>query len=624
VSVSEAPEPAQGRAPDRQQPSDSPPECRHARDCPGCPLIARPYAEGLRLKAGRIEAALQRYPELSGIRVEPVLGAASITDYRVRAKLVVDPAGQLGLFAAGSHRVVDTPGCRILAPALHAAAAALRTLLPLEIPLAGVDLRASDAGVLLCLIVEGQVTTAALERSAQRVWRQVPGLVSLAASVHEPGAVQLLGQNLRVLRGPEAARHHLGAAEPWHYASHGAFTQVHPEQTRRLHERLEQALVQRFGALSGCRVLELYAGSGALALRLAARGARVCAVESFAPALARLAEAASAQGLAVETRALAAEEFLAGRSATAPEFDVLIVNPPRRGLSPAVRSALAGAGARLLAYVSCEPQTLARDLEHFRQQGWAAARLAPFDLIPLSEAVESLVLLEPGAVPAARVLFEDEHSLALDKLPFEPTTPQGESSSSLLERARSTLALPELTPVHRLDRGTSGVCWFARRPELVAPLARALEQGQKSYLGLVRGITRSKGKIVRPLREAGKLLAATTRYRRRSVIAGHSLLELWPEHGRKHQLRRHLSSIGHPILGDERYGQASANRHFEHRHGLDRTFLHCASVRLELGATEREVRAELPGDLQAVLDSLGAAGSPQSGQDHSGGHGNVQ
>jgi 23S rRNA (uracil1939-C5)-methyltransferase len=171
---------------------------------------------------------------------------------------------------------------------------------------------------------------------------------------------------------------------------------------------------------------------------------------------------------------------------------------------------------------------------------------------------------------------------------------------------RSALGLPELMPVHRLDRGTSGVCWFARKPEYVAALASAFAQGEKRYLGLVRGVTRPKGKIERPLRDAGKLLAATTRYRRRSVLGGHSLLELRPEQGRKHQLRRHLSSIQHPVLGDERYGQPSANRHFEHRHGLDRTFLHCASVRLELAGGPREVSAELPGDLQAVLDSLGA------------------
>jgi 23S rRNA (uracil1939-C5)-methyltransferase len=262
-----------------------------------------------------------------------------------------------------------------------------------------------------------------------------------------------------------------------------------------------------------------------------------------------------------------------------------------------------------VAYISCDPETLARDLQHFRYLGWRAGELTPFDLIPLSEAVECLTLLEPAPLLAPRVLFEDERGVALDKSPFEPTAPRGESEGSLLERARVTLGIPELTPLQRLDRATSGVCWFARRPDLVALLAHALEQGEETYFALVRGIARAKGKIDRPLREGGKPSSATTRYRRREVIGGHSLLELRPEHGRKHQLRRHLSSIGHPILGDQRYGQATANRHFEHRHGLDRTFLHCSTVRLELPSGPCEVRSELPGDLRAVLASLAGGDS---------------
>jgi 23S rRNA (uracil1939-C5)-methyltransferase len=526
----------------------------------------------------------------------------------VRAKLVIDREGRLGLFAAGSHLVVDTPECRILASPLQRASNALRALLPLEVPLAGVDLRLTDAGVLLCLICDGAAAPAALERSAERVWQSVPGLVGVAASVRETGAVQLLGQQLRVLRGPAQTPQHFAPDQPWHYASHGAFTQVHPGQAERLHRRLEAALGERLGTLSGQRVLELYAGSGALALRLAARGARVTAVESFAPALAQLSEAASAQKLELTTRAQTAEEFLAGRSPG--EIDAVIVNPPRRGLSPSVREAIATLRPRVVAYISCDPETLARDLQHFRYLNWRASELTPFDLIPLSEAVECLAALEPAPLLQPKVLFEDEQAVALDKSPFEPTAPQGERAGSLLERARRALGIPELTPIQRLDRGTSGVCWFTRRPELVAPFAQALEQGEKTYLALTRGITRAKGKIDRPLREAGQAIAATTRYRRRAVIGGHSLLELRPEHGRKHQLHRHLRSIGHPILGDDRYGQASANRHFEHRHGLDRTFLHCATVRLALPSGPCEVRSELPGDLRAVLDSLAGGGSP--------------
>jgi 23S rRNA (uracil1939-C5)-methyltransferase len=583
------------------------PSCPHAERCPGCPLIAVPYAEGLVLKAQKLQRALGRYPELGDVSSEPVSAARGIAEYRLRAKLVTDRHGALGLFAAQTHDVVDTPGCRVLAPALHAAAARLRALLPLPVRLRGVDLRLCDRGVLLCLIVEGRPEPAELERSRQRVTAALPDLAGLAVSFTRPGAVQLLGSELTLWQGEDAEPHHLSPDAPWHYASHGAFTQVHAGQTARLHARIEAVLTEQLGPLGGRRVLELYAGSGALGLRLAAQGAELSAVECFEPALRRIQKAAAAQALAIETHAADAETFLRAlphAPGAARAFDAVLVNPPRRGLSPGVRRAIAELGPRLIVYVSCEPETLARDLSHLHTLGWTPDPLAAFDMIPLSDAVECLSVLKPGPQPAPRVLFEDEHALALFKLPFEPTTPQAGSHASLLQRARRGLGLPELTAVQQLDPHTSGVCWFARSPRDVPALTQALDAGEKTYLALALGVSHKKGKISRPLLEAGKRHSATTRYRRMSVIGGHSLLELWPEHGRTHQLRRHLASIGHAILGDERYGQESSNRHFEHRHGLDRPFLHCASVSVEIDGKQLEIKAELPGDLRAVLESL--------------------
>jgi len=269
-----------------------------------------------------------------------------------------------------------------------------------------------------------------------------------------------------------------------------------------------------------------------------------------------------------------------------------------------VRAGVAKLAPKLIGYVSCEPETLARDLSHLALLGWGQTELTAFDMIPLSDAVECLVLLEPRSAPAPRVLYEDDSSLALFKLPFEPTTPQGESANSLLGRARERLGLPELTPVHRLDAGTSGVCWFARRPSAVTELAAALAKGEKTYVALAHGVTHERGRIKKPLSEGNKLRDAVTRYRRRRVIRGHSLLELFPEHVRKHQLRRHLAGIGHGILGDARHGHSAANHHFAHRHGLDRPFLHCKRLRLELASGPVEIVAELAGDLAAVLASL--------------------
>jgi len=162
-----------------------------------------------------------------------------------------------------------------------------------------------------------------------------------------------------------------------------------------------------------------------------------------------------------------------------------------------------------------------------------------------------------------------------------------------------------LAPVHRLDVGTSGACIFAPRAS-VAEWSRALAAGAKEYTAAVRGIARVRGSIARPLGDGGRRLPATTRYRRVSVVGGHSLLAVHPIEGRTHQIRRHLAGLGHPVLGDARYGHPPTNRHVAERHGLDRTFLHCARIELihpRSGAPLR-VEAPLAGDLDAVLASL--------------------
>jgi 23S rRNA (uracil1939-C5)-methyltransferase len=112
------------------------------------------------------------------------------------------------------------------------------------------------------------------------------------------------------------------------------------------------------------------------------------------------------------------------------------------------------------------------------------------------------------------------------------------------------------------------------------------------------------------------LYPARTRYRRLAVASGHSVLRVIPEQGRTHQIRRHLAAIGHPVLGDDRYGHGPTNRFFEEKNGLDRAFLHCVRLEIdlpgsgELGHGPRLiVEAPLPGDLRAVLERTSGPGT---------------
>jgi len=289
------------------------------------------------------------------------------------------------------------------------------------------------------------------------------------------------------------------------------------------------------------------------------------------------------------------------------------VNPPRRGVGPAAREWLARLAPSVIGYVSCDPDTLARDLDHLARLGYRCASAQPLDMIPLSDEVETVAILRRAPLPTPRVLFQDETSIFVEKAAHEPTTRQGEYTSSLLDRVRRLPDASEAMPVHRLDVGTSGVVLFARRPADVAPWQRAMAaaSARKVYLVATRGVLPTKGSITRDLRDGDTLQPARTKYRRLAVFAGHGVARVMPEQGRTHQIRRHLAQIGHPVLGDERYGHAPTNRHFEEKYGLDRTFLHCVRFEIDhaLSGAHLVVESTLPGDLQTVLERAGGPGT---------------
>jgi 23S rRNA (uracil1939-C5)-methyltransferase len=576
--------------------------CVHAERCGGCPLIGLPYEGQLARKRRSVEVEVARYADLPALAIAPVRGADPIVGYRTRAKLMVAPGARVGLYAkGGAHEVLDVPGCRVLSPALAVVAEAVRARVKRDEGTGGalgslraIDLRevtppdGSAPKVLVTLVVERSPTLRleSLREAARSLAGCTPSIAGVSANFHDGALPQVLGAETVHLSGERAA--------------FGAFTQAHRGQAEAI-----QAIVA--GAVRGKRILDVYGGSGAFALGLAARGAEIVLVESFAPAAAEAEAEAARRGLSVKAvakDATAALESLARRHLS---FDSIVVNPPRRGVPPDARRALARLGAEVIAYVSCDPGTLARDLDHLATLGYRASELLPFDMIPLTDHVETVAVLRRAEPSAPRVLYEDDDVIAVAKHAHEPTTPQGEHGSSLTDRVRRHLA-SDAVPIHRLDVGTSGVVLFARTPSRVAPWSKALgaSSAHKVYLAAVRGAAPEKGIVEKPIKDGKRQLAATTRFERVGILGEHSLLEVSPEQGRTHQIRIHLASFGHPVLGDARYGHAATNRHFEEKHGLDRTLLHCKRIELVHPKTGARlvVDAPLAGDLEAVLGRM--------------------
>jgi 23S rRNA (uracil1939-C5)-methyltransferase len=586
-------------------------DCPHGARCGGCAFLGVPYAEQLTRKHALVQRGVARYPELAPLKLDPVARAQPTQAYRARAKLVFGKDGALGLFERDSHTVVDIPECRVLSPVLARVVAAARRVLSAERPtLDGLDVRLVDDGVLATLIAPKGTSIRDLQRLAQALCAASPDVCSVAASFREAGAATVLGTGHVLLSGDEVHAHHLLEAGPYHLAAHGAFTQAHLAQANAAHGRIERALKE----LGASHVLELYAGSGALALRLAAAGFAVTAVEAFGPALQHVERAAREQKLALRTLSGQAERVLREFDARAERFQALIVNPPRRGLSPEVRRHASALAVSAILYMSCDPSTLARDLAHLCELGYAAEQLWPFDMIPHSAAVECLVTLRRGPLLAPKVLYEDEHCLAVLKSGYQPVTPEAGFEHCLLERVRELPGASAALPLsaQRLDRDSSGVCLFARNRAALPALEQAFLRGTQSFVALGRGVTHKRGRIRRPVKEGGRVVSASTRYLRERVQGGHSLLTIWPEQASPAQLRQLLLGIGHALLGDSRFGDAASNSYFEHRHGLDRSFLHCSSVTLVSESKHVTCEAPLPGELSAVLESLAEQAAPPS------------
>jgi len=199
-----------------------------------------------------------------------------------------------------------------------------------------------------------------------------------------------------------------------------------------------------------------------------------------------------------------------------------------------------------------------------------------------------------------------------------------------LQYAREMNGGEHVYALHRLDRPTSGLLVFARDPHTASVLGKMMMAGEisKSYLAMVRGWTPEQGVIDHPLRDEPEdkrrkddpqpVRDARTRYRRLATteipvqIEGYatsrySLVALYPETGRKHQLRRHMKHINHPIIGDANHGRGRHNRYFAERFGQGRLMLAATGITFRHPVTgeQLQLNAEPEASFLQVLSIFG-------------------
>jgi 23S rRNA (uracil1939-C5)-methyltransferase len=356
------------------------PACRHFGRCGGCRLQHAPAPVYAAFKRRRIESALAHRGLDS---VEVALPIVSPPGARRRLRLAWSRSGgkvALGLRERRSHAVVDLAECPVARPELMALLPALRELI------AGLGAAAAREGeASLTWTDSGPDLLLGLTRPPTLAERQ-----QLAAFAGEAGLARLALaegdgiETLATLRQPMASL--AGTAVP---LPAGAFLQATAEG--------EAALCAVVAALvrSRDRVLDLYAGIGTMAFAALAAGARAVHAVEIAPASCAALSASRVPALSVESRDLARRPLTAAELG---RFDLVVLDPPRAGAAAQVRELAASAVPRL-AYLSCDPESFARDARALVDGGYDLRHVQPVDQFLWSAEVE---LAAAFTRPAAR------------------------------------------------------------------------------------------------------------------------------------------------------------------------------------------------------------------------------
>ena len=381
-----------------RSPARREPDCPHYPACGGCDFRHISYAEELEAKRQRVEDALRRVGGAE-LPVEEILAAPTVDGYRNKAQFPVSPEGLAGFYRARSHQVIPALDCRLQAPQAGAVAGAVEAYLrAFSVPaydertgrglLRHIYVRTSREGrALVCLVVNGEALPHEKEL-VRRIRAACPDTVGVMLNVNTRDTNAVLGDAYRTLWGEDTLVDELCGLT--FRLSAPAFYQVNRDQAERLYGKAVE-----FAGLTGREtVLDLYCGAGTITLAMARYAGRVIGAEIVPEAIANAWENARRNGMEN------AEFFCGDAGAIAKKLaeerlrpDVIVVDPPRKGLGEEVAPVIASMDPERIVYVSCDPGTLARDVKRFSEQGYRAVRAAAADLFPRTRHVETVVLL---------------------------------------------------------------------------------------------------------------------------------------------------------------------------------------------------------------------------------------
>lgn len=377
------------------------PPCPYFGKCGGCTLQELSYAGQLTYKHDHVRDCFERIAHLP-VEVSFPLPSRSTYHYRNKASFALhqreDGRVDIGFYALHSHRVVDIDKCLLQ----HDLVALIMSQVRVWITKSDVSIydeatgdgllrhiivrSDSNGSYMLVLVINGE-DIPARDTLLQLLTLALPQVTSVVLNVNTRRGNTILGDRNILLKG-----------SGWLYASIGgmdfrvgpnSFLQVNHSQTYPLYHQL----LEQLGIGRGERVLDLFCGIGTISLLAAKRAQHVTGIEY-------VREAAENASINAQLNGVENADFIAGDANELAKkvfeeegIDIVVVNPPRRGLSEELIHMIARAHPRAVGYVSCDPATLARDAEIFSRVGYHSSFAQPVDMFPQTTHIETVMVL---------------------------------------------------------------------------------------------------------------------------------------------------------------------------------------------------------------------------------------
>lgn len=371
------------------------PDCPYYALCGGCQTRHMTYEEELRFKQEKVRSALSR---IGGIQVEslPIHGALQPERYRNKVQFPC-AGGKIGYYQNRTHAVTDIDDCLLQSPLCADIRRAVKGYLAEEKVscydektgkglLRHLYIRQNTAKqALVCLIINGKVLPNP-DKLVEKL-RQCNGVVGVVVGENTRKSNVILGERYHTLWGQDFLMDTLCGLT--FRLSVPSFYQINHDQAEVLY-----TLAGEFAGLTGREnLLDLYCGTGTIGLTMAARARKLTGVEIIPEAIADAKENAARSGITnAEFFAADAGEMAEALARKGEKMDVVVVDPPRKGLSPAAIDALLKIAPEKIVYVSCDCATLARDLKILKEH-YEISRVEAVDMFPRTHHIECVCLL---------------------------------------------------------------------------------------------------------------------------------------------------------------------------------------------------------------------------------------